>query len=81
MDKEIIKNDLKGIFEEVFSTPNIEITETLNAELVDRWDSLTHLTMIAKVEEFYDIKFKLKELIGMKNVGDMMNLIISKKSA
>jgi len=37
--------------------------------------------MIAKVEEFYGIKFKLKELIGMKNVGDMMDLIVSKKGA
>ena len=81
MDKEQIKIDLKSIFEDVFSTPNIEISDELNAEKVERWDSLTHLTMIAKVEEFYGIKFKLKELIGMKNVGDMMNLIVSKKSA
>lgn len=81
MDKEEIKKDLKNIFEDVFSTQNIEINEELNAEKVERWDSLTHLTMIARVEEFYSIKFKLKELIGMKNVGDMMNLIVSKKGA
>ena len=79
MDREQIKSDLIGIFEEVFATPEIEITDELNAEKVDKWDSLTHLNMISEVEAFYSIKFKLKELIGMKNVGDMIDLIISKK--
>lgn len=79
MDREQIKSDLKDIFEEVFATPEIEITDELNAEKVDKWDSLTHLNMISEVEAFYSIKFKLKELIGMKNVGDMIDLIISKK--
>lgn len=79
MDREQIKSDLKGIFEEVFATPEIEITDELNAEKVEKWDSLTHLNMISEVEAFYSIKFKLKELIGMKNVGDMIDLIISKK--
>lgn len=80
MDREQIKIELKGIFAEVFATPEIEITDDLNAEKVDRWDSLTHLNMISEVESFYGIKFKLKELIGMKNVGDMIDLIISKKA-
>jgi hypothetical protein len=30
MDKEQIKIELKGIFEDVFSTPNIEITEVID---------------------------------------------------
>ena len=46
---------------------------------MDRWDSLTHLTMIAEVESEFGVKFKLKELISMKNVGDMIGLIIEKK--
>jgi acyl carrier protein len=37
--------------------------------------------MIADVEAHFDVKFKLKELIGMKNVGDMMDLILAKKGA
>ena len=80
MDREQIKTELKGIFAKVFATPEIEITDDLNAEKVDRWDSLTHLNMISEVESFYSIKFKLKELIGMKNVGDMIDLIINKKA-
>ncbi len=81
MDKEQIKKELEPIFLEVFSLDNIEITDDLNAEKVERWDSLTHLSMIAKVEDFFNVKFKLKELIAMKNVGDMIALIETKTNA
>jgi acyl carrier protein len=81
MDKEQIKKELEPIFLEVFSLDRIEITDDLNAEKVDRWDSLTHLSMIAKVEDFFNVKFKLKELIAMKNVGDMIALIETKTNA
>jgi len=76
-----ITERLQIIFTNVFSTPDIQVTDDLNAEKVDRWDSLTHLTMIAEVENEFGVKFKLKELISMKNVGDMIRLIIEKKQA
>jgi acyl carrier protein len=74
-----ITEKLQFIFRDVFSTPDIVVTNELNAEQVERWDSLTHLTMIAEVESAFEVKFKLKELISMKNVGDMIQLIIDKK--
>ncbi len=76
-----ITEKLQIIFRNVFSTPDIQVNDDLNAEKVDRWDSLTHLTMIAEVENEFGVKFKLKELISMKNVGDMIRLIIDKKQA
>ncbi len=80
MDKSQITQELQPIFAAAFRSPDIEITDSLNAEQVAGWDSLTHLSMIADVEAFYGIKFKLKELIGMKNVGDMIALILAKKA-
>ena len=76
-----ITERLQIIFKNVFSAPDIQVTDDLNAEKVDRWDSLTHLTMIAEVENEFGVKFKLKELISMKNVGDMIRLIIEKKQS
>lgn len=66
------------IFREVFDDPSIEITREMTANDVDKWDSLTHLTMIAKIEDVFGIKFKLKELVKMKNVGDMLDKIQEK---
>lgn len=73
-----IKTNLKAIFSKVFQAHDIEITESLTADQVNKWDSLSHLTMIAEVESTFGIKFKLKELVGMKNVGDMITLIQEK---
>ncbi len=81
MNRDQIVADLTPLFHTVFNNSDIVITDDLNAEKVDQWDSLTHLNMIAEVEKYFGVKFKLKELIGMKNVGDMIDLILSKKGA
>jgi len=74
MTQESIKLDLQPIFVTVFSEPNILITENMNAKNLDKWNSVTHLTMIREVKLFYNIK--LKELTLMKNVGDMIQIIL-----
>lgn len=80
MEPSEIKSKLKVIFETIFQQPGIEITEDLTADKVARWDSLTHLTMIAEVEQQFGVKFKLKELVNMKNVGELIALLQAKTS-
>ena len=80
MTDQEIRQQLQTIFNKIFQCGTIEITDDLTAEKVDRWDSLTHLTMIAEVEEVFGIRFKLKELTGMKNTGELIQLIIQKTS-
>lgn len=77
--EEIIKS-LHPIFQKVFSDGNIQVVRDMSAKDVARWDSLSHMNMINEVEKHFGIKFKLKELTGMKNVGDMVDLIIQKKT-
>lgn len=78
MDREKIRTDLSGIFSRVFKCGNIEITDTLTAADIERWDSLSHLSMISEVEKHFGIRFKLKELTGMKNTGELVELISEK---
>lgn len=78
MNKSEIIANLAAIFEKVFQAPGIEITESLTADQVEKWDSLSHLSMISEVESFFNIKFKLKELVKMKNVGDLIVLLEEK---
>ena len=78
METNIIREKLSGIFNQVFQCGAIEITDKLTADQVEKWDSLTHLTMIAEVESAFGIRFKLKELTGMKNTGDLVGLVQEK---
>ena len=78
MEKETIVQRLTEIFRRVFNNDTLIITDELTADDVERWDSLSHMLLISEVEDAFSIKFKLKELNKMRNVGDMMNIIISK---
>lgn len=71
MEQQII-DKLNGIFRKVFEDNSIQVSKEMTANDVEKWDSLSHLTMIAAVEKEFGIKFKLKELVSMKNVGDLI---------
>jgi len=74
---EIIEK-LNLIFRKVFKDSSINVFNEMTANDVEKWDSLTHLILISTVEEEYGIKFKLKELVAMKNVGDFIKSIEAK---
>lgn len=78
MDRNAIIEKLTAIFHEVFSDNSIVLCDGMTAADVENWDSLTHMLMITKVEETFGVKFKLKELNKLKNVGDIVALLEEK---
>jgi len=75
-----IDEQLTQIFRTVFNEPALNLTPGTTANDVDAWDSLSHLNMISAVEKEYGIKFKLKDLVKLKNVGDLVQIIEVKLS-
>ena len=75
MSIEEIKQKLTVIFKDVFEEDDIVVTEQMTAADVANWDSLSNVMMINKVEQTFKIKLKLKEIINMKNVGDLISSI------
>jgi acyl carrier protein len=69
-----IYSRLEEVFEEVFDR-KIKLTPETTANDVDDWDSLTHITLISVVEGEFGMKFKMKEVSSMKNVGEMVSII------
>lgn len=78
MNKNEIIEKLTSIFHEVFNDNSIVLRDDMTAADVESWDSLTHMMMITKVEEVFGIRFKLKELNKLKNVGDLCATIAEK---
>ena len=78
MTKEEIYNKLNEIFREVFMDDSIEVgPETYSADIED-WDSLMQMVLLSEVEKNFGIKFVAKEAATMKNVGEMVDIILSK---
>jgi acyl carrier protein len=81
MRKEEIAGKLKSVFQKVFEENDITITREMTAQDVEKWDSLRHIQLINEVENAFRVKFKLREIMGMKNVGDLIDLIDLKQGA
>jgi acyl carrier protein len=77
MNKEEITGKLTSVFERIFGPGNGRISRETNAHDIENWDSLRNIQLITAVETDFKIKFKLRELMAMKNVGDLIDLIDS----
>ena len=75
MEREEIFSALQEIFVGLFGECVPTLTDETTAQDVDGWDSLMHITMISEVENRFDMRFSMKDVIGMKNVGEMVDLI------
>jgi acyl carrier protein len=80
MDENKLLEQVQIIFRKVFGDDKLEINMEMTANDVDNWDSLTHMILISEIEKELDIKFKLRELNKMKNIGGLIETITSKIS-
>ena len=76
----MIIEKLTNVFHEIFKDESIVLRDDMTAEDVENWDSLTHMLMISKVEQEFQVKFKLKDLNKLKTVGDLITIIVGKLS-
>lgn len=65
---------LNEVFQNVFDD-DITVDRDTTADDIDDWDSLEHIRLIAAVEREFGIKFTMKEVSAMKNVGEMIDII------
>jgi acyl carrier protein len=78
MEKTEVIYKLTMIFRKVLSSDILELTNEMTANDVEKWDSLSHMMLIAEIEKEFSIKFKLKELNKIRNVGDLIDVIYFK---
>lgn len=78
MERSQVIEKLTMNFRSVFKNNTLVISDEMTANDIENWDSLTHMLLIAEVENSFSIKFKLKDLNKMRNIGDLTDLIITK---
>ncbi|GHT04069.1 acyl carrier protein [Bacteroidia bacterium] len=80
MNKQEVMDKIQSIFRTVLKHDDLILTENLSANDVQGWDSLSHMLLISEIESALNIKFKLKDLNKMKQVGDLVDIVLSKLS-
>lgn len=71
---------LDEVFQAEFDDETIHVTDATVADDIDGWDSLEHIDLIIAIERRFGIKFTMGEVNGMKNVGEMADIILRRMS-
>lgn len=69
---------LDEVFKEVFFRDDIVLTPELTADDVEGWTSFKQVEIILAAEERFGVRLASREIDGLKNVGDLANLIAGK---
>lgn len=78
MNRQEIIEKLTPIFRNVLDLKDLTLTVDLNPDDVETWDSMANMTIVAEVQEAFNVKFSLKEMVRFSNVGSLVEILESK---
>jgi acyl carrier protein len=78
MERREIDSKMTVILRTILKNNSLELSDELTAKDVAGWDSLSHMLIITEIETIFKIKFKLKDLNKMKNVGALVDIVEEK---
>lgn len=78
MSREEIFDEVRKIFWNVFDDDTLVIADATNADDIEDWDSFEHINLVVAMEKKFQLKFDLKEVGALKNVGEMVDLIVKR---
>lgn len=74
-----IYSALTEIFRDVFMRDDLTLRAELTASDVKGWDSFKQIEIIMATEERFGIQMNTREIDSLRNVGDLVRVIESKK--
>lgn len=78
MERKEILESLNEIFKDVLDLDEVDLKEETTAYDIEEWDSLNHIQLVDAIQKKMNVKFTSKEIATWKNVGEMVDSIISK---
>jgi len=71
----VITSELKATILAAIKLDDWDIDDETVASQVPGWDSLSHVSVIAAVEERFGVRFGMRDIFALKKVGDLQRLI------
>ena len=78
MTRDDIFKQVQDIFRDIFDQEDLVLKNKTDSTDIEEWDSLNHINLVNSIEQEFDIKFGLNELLDLENVGVMVELIFDK---
>lgn len=73
--------NLERIFAEVFAIPEKTVNDALALRDVSSWDSMTHMMLIARLEEAFSVEFTGDEIADFRTVKDIREALSRRAAA
>lgn len=77
MTREALYERLNAVFQDVFDDEDITVNDTTTSADIEDWDSLEHINLVSAVEKEFGVKFTMGQVVTMKNVGEMVDIILA----
>jgi acyl carrier protein len=78
METKDLLDELSLIFRKVLKREDIELNSETTAQDIEGWDSLTNMILVNEMEKKFGVRFTFRDIVRLKNVGDMCNAIQAK---
>ncbi|HET9097634.1 MAG TPA: acyl carrier protein [Candidatus Baltobacteraceae bacterium] len=70
--------NLTNVIAEVLRVPRDNIVDSLDMEATGTWDSLSHMQLIAALEEEFNIELTADEIVAMRSLGQIKTVLRGK---
>ena len=80
MNNADILKSVNEIFIDILDNDDIVLTEDSKASDIEEWDSLTHIQLVVAIEKRFKLHFTTNEIQSWKNVGQMIESIVSRQA-
>ena len=80
MERSQILSEIKTILCNILESDDIDVQEDTNVSDVQGWNSLAHMNIIDNIENKFNIKFSIGEIVIIKNISNLIDLIQKKIS-
>lgn len=78
MERSEILAKVQEIFREELELDDLVLTDETSADDIEEWDSLSHVQLVAAMEEAFGFEFKSREILSWENIGDLIDSIEKK---
>jgi acyl carrier protein len=66
---------LTGLVADILRVPAADILDSLDMESTGTWDSLSHMQLIAAIEDEFALELTLDEIVAMRSVGQIKDVL------
>jgi len=68
----------RGVLGEILGLDPARVDDATSPQTVKQWNSMTHMKLVARLEQEFGLRLAVRDVIRVKNAGDFRRLLGAK---